>query len=304
MHLDVGDGHRIYIEDCGAEQGVPAVFIHGGPGSSCKPYHRQFFHPEHYRTVLFDQRGCGRSQPPGLTRNNSTPDLVADIERIREALEIERWVVFGGSWGATLGLLYAQAHPERVLGMILRGCFLARHRDLEWFMGAGGARQFFPEHWLRFIEAVPEAGNGAVIDVCHRLITDEDPVIREHIARAWANWANCVVCFSLDSGPAEEAGDTQELISTTAIEIHYAAHRYFVAENQILDEIEKLPRVPVTLVHGRRDLTCVPESSWSLHRAIPGSRLHLLQRSGHLASEAATVDALVQASDEMLDLIK
>lgn len=304
LAVDVGDAHRLYVEDCGNERGLPVVFLHGGPGSSCKPYHRQFFDAQRYRIILFDQRGCGRSQPSGSLRNNSTDRLVSDMEAIRSALDIERWMIFGGSWGSTLGLLYAQAHPDRVSAMVLRGSFLARQQDLDWFLGERGARRFYPEHWQAFLEQVPEAGDGEVLQACHTLITAGDSGARERVARAWSQWATRIVSFSLDAEPGEDAASVGDLIDKAALEIHYAAHRYFIADNQILDNIGRLPNVPVLLVHGRRDLTCLPEASWLLYRAIPGARLEIIPRAGHLASEPPTIDALVRATDEMPRLVR
>jgi proline iminopeptidase len=301
MQFDVGDGHRIHVEECGVAAGAPVVFLHGGPGSGCKPYHRQFFDPGRWRIVLFDQRGAGRSTPAGATRANTTAHLIADIELIRARLGIERWLAFGGSWGATLALLYAQAHPSRVSGLVLRGTFLARRRDLEWFVG-DGVRRVFPDAWEEFIGRVPEARGGDVVAACRDVMAGDDPAARERVARAWSDWAGRVVGFSLDS--PEQAGSeegAQPVIAKAAIEIHYAANGYFIDEDQIMRGLHRLPEVPVTLIHGRRDLTCMPESGWLLHRALPGSKLVWLHRAGHLAGEPDMTDALVAAAADMLE---
>lgn len=302
--LDVGDGHHIHFEDCGAEAGIPVVFLHGGPGSGCKAYHRRFFDPARYRIVLFDQRGAGRSQPRGRLEANSTQALVGDMERLRAHLGIERWVLFGGSWGATLAMVYAQHHPERVLARVLRGSFLARPRDLEWFLEDGASR-LFPEHWARLVESVPEAERRDLVAAFHRRVVQGSEAERRSAALAWSHWAGKVVTWTLpaaqqtpDSAPEDDAAWAR-LLADTGIEVHYAVNRYFLQPDQILRHAGAGPEVPTTIIHGRRDLTCTFESGWLLHRAIPGSRLVTLPESGHLANEPAMIDALVQATDEL-----
>lgn len=296
--LPAGERHTLYVEDCGRADGIPVVFLHGGPGSGCKPYHRQFFNPEVWRVVLFDQRGAGRSTPLGETRDNDSRALVADIEAIRERLGIERWAVLGGSWGAALALLYAQTHPERVTGLILRGTFLARRRDVEWFFG-DGVRRIFPEAWHRFREALGVEEGADVVAHCHARMQRGDAAERERVARAWAQWSGTVVAFSLAGEVPGGGDDVARMIAETAIETHFARYGYFLEPDELVRHLPRVPRVPVTVIHGRRDLTCAPESAWLVHRALPRSRLVMLHEAGHLASERAMIDALVAATDAL-----
>lgn len=289
--------HSVYVEQCGNQHGIPVVFLHGGPGSGCNDNHRRYFNPDRYRIILFDQRGCNRSSPTGAIEHNTTQDLLADMERIRRHLGIDKWLLFGGSWGATLALLYAETHPERVLGLILRGAFLARQCDLDWFV-RDGVNRIFPDHWQELTADFSTAETDDLIAALHRRIFAGDDDIRRQAARAWALWAGRVVTWSLtDEYLLDEQMD--KILNEARIEVHYAHNRYFIDENQILDQIGRVPEVPITLIHGRRDLTCLPESSWLLHRALIRSRLVLLPQAGHLAGEPAMVDALIDATDQM-----
>jgi proline iminopeptidase len=302
-HLDCGDGHKVYMEEAGNPQGIPVIFLHGGPGSGCKPSHRQYFDPDKYRIIIFDQRGAGRSEPHGLLKANTTAHLLADMERMREMLEIEQWLLFGGSWGATLALLYAETYPQHVSGMILRGCFLARRRDLDWFTGTG-AINVFPDYWHDFCNNFSVDEQSDLVVACHRGVSSTDANTRLATAKAWADWAGRVVTYTL---PVEECDtpveDEERMVRETALEMHYAVNRYFIDENQILANIKSIPEVPVMIVHGRRDMTCPVESSWLLHRAIKQSSLKILRDSGHLSGEPAMIDALVSATDEMAELL-
>lgn len=295
--LDVGDGHQIHFEDAGPHDGLPVVFLHGGPGSGCKPSHRQFFDPARYRSVLFDQRGCGLSRPFGCCEANTTRHLVADIERLREHLGIPAWVVFAGSWGVALGLAYAERHPERVLGMVLRGSFLARPVDLSWFLADGAARML-PRAWAEFNAALGTPQS--LVDEMHRRVFGVDHALALEAARAWGRWSTEVVTFSMEQGDSEPEPPAEVLIGKTRLEIHYARHRYFLQPDELLVNASALPRVPVTIIHGQRDLTCTPEAGWALHRAVPGSTLEILRTAGHLSGEPLMTDALVRAADTML----
>lgn len=299
-YLETGGVHRVHVEDCGRRDGIPIVFLHGGPGSGCKPYHRQFFDPARYRIVLFDQRGCGRSTPAGATEQNTTAELIADIEAIRERLGIGRWVLFGGSWGATLALLYAQRHPQRVRAMILRGTFLARRQDIDWFFRDGVSR-IFPDAWEAFTAAFPSVVDGDYVAAAYEAMRAGDPARRTACARAWSGWTGKVVTCLLSETPAAELTPEQleRMRNEVAVETHYARHRYFIEENQVLRDVPRLPQVPTVIVHGRRDLTCTLEASWMLHRALPHSRLVILREAGHLASEPAMIDALVSATEQL-----
>jgi len=295
--LDVGDGHQLHFEDAGPLDGLPVVFLHGGPGSSCKPSHRQFFDPARYRSVLFDQRGCGLSRPFGCCESNTTWHLVEDIERLREHLGIPAWVVFAGSWGAALGLAYAERHPERVLGMVLRGTFLARPSDLSWFLADGAARML-PRAWFELNEALGRPAS--LVDEMHRRVFGVDQAAALAAARAWGRWSGEIVTFSLEQGDSDPEPPAEVLLAKTRLEIHYARHRYFLQPDELLANASALPRVPVTIIHGQRDLTCTPEAGWALHRAVQGSSLEILRTAGHLSGEPLMTDALLRAADAML----
>ena len=295
--LDVGDGHIVYVEEAGVPDGIPIVFLHGGPGSSCKPSHRQFFNPARYRNFLLDQRGAGRSRPFGGTTANTTQALVADLEHLRRVAQVEKWVLFGGSWGAALALAYAEAHPTHVLGMIFRGTFLARRRDLDWFMQDGAAR-LLPRAWAEFEIAV--RGVGYEIPALHAAVLGADAALAERVTRAWSKWSGEVVSFSLDHGDGDPLMPLAELLAKTQIELHYAVHRYFLDDNQLLANAHRLPRVPLHIIHGQRDLTCAAEAGWAVHQAVPWSTFEVLRTTGHLSGEPLMTEALVRAADAML----
>jgi len=298
--LAVDDLHRVYVERCGAAGALPVVFLHGGPGSGCKPDHRQFFDPRRYDIVLFDQRGSGRSQPCAEVERNDTQALIADMETIRRYCGFERWVVSGGSWGAALALAYAQTHPDRVLGLVLRGVFLARDSDLLWFAG-GGARRMLPREWRRFESIAAQPPERDLIAWLHEGIFGDDASTRERLALAWSDWSTAVVMFSFDQAGEAHTSDAASALAKARIEMHYARHRYFLDEDQLLRDAARLPSVPVTIIHGGRDLTCTPDAAFALHQAVPQSKLEILRSAGHLSSEAAMVDALVRASDALAD---
>lgn len=299
--IPVDEPHEIHVEECGNPEGVPVIFLHGGPGSGCSADHRRFFDPAFYRIVLFDQRGAGRSSPAGETRNNTSADLISDMERIRRTLGIARWMLFGGSWGATLALLYAQAHPERVSAMVLRGVFLARETDLLWFFR--DLRRLLPEAWARFSHAVRDVDD--LIGGYHQSVHGDDRARALHAAQAWNVWGSEVVNWQRDRTPS--TADTQvpgePLLAKIRLETHYAQHRYFIGENRILERADSLPVVPVSIVHGRLDLACNLLAAWQLQRAIPGSRLMVLERAGHLMSEPDMAQALVAETDRLRALL-
>ena len=299
--LAVGDGHELYFEEAGPLDGLPVVFLHGGPGGGCKPSHRQFFHPTRYRSVIFDQRGAGRSRPFGETRANTTPHLIADLERLREHLGIDAWVLFAGSWGVALGLAYAQAYPARVLGMVLRGSFLARQTDWEWFLEAGAARML-PVAWARLTAALGHPH--AIAPYLHQCLFGPDETLALAAARAWMAWSSEVVMYSFNSFESEPEAPAAQVLGKARIELHYAVNRYFLADDQLLTDAAKLPRVPVHIVHGQRDLTCTPQASWLLQQAIPGAQLEILRTAGHLSGEPLVTDALLKAADRMADELR
>lgn len=298
LQFDVGGGHQLHVERCGNPGAIPVVFLHGGPGSGCKADHRQFFDPQAYDIILFDQRGAGRSTPYGGVEHNNTALLIADMERIREHFGVRQWLVFGGSWGATLALAYAEAHTERVLGLVVRGSFLARRRDLAWFAGEG-ANRLLPVQWQRFVDNVGVPVDANLISHLHAAIFSSDKAVLERAARAWDGWSTAVVMFSLEASGDGGASDLTSAIAKCRIEMHYAAHEYFLAENQLLRDAPRLAQLPAIIIHGARDLTCTADAAWALHQAMPHARLEILRTAGHLSSEAPMVDALVRAADEM-----
>ncbi|EXJ13475.1 prolyl aminopeptidase [Imhoffiella purpurea] len=299
--LAVGGGHLLYVEECGRADGRPLLVLHGGPGSGCSPDHRRFFDPEHYRIILVDQRGSGRSVPRGGLVANRTSELVADLEQLRRTLGVDRWVLFGGSWGATLALVYAQNHPERVSALLLRSPFLARRVDLEWRFGDSGAARFFPEDWRDLSDCVGETQWERLIERYQEWVSGEDPGRSSAAARAWTNWGARLA--GLASPESDESGGLDaEILARAQVETHFALQRYFLAENELLMRAGELPDCPSILVQGQRDLACPPEGAWSLHRAMPGSRLRLLPEAGHLAWEAGVVDALVDETDRLRGL--
>ena len=297
FRLDVPGGHEIYVEQSGAPDGQPVVVLHGGPGGGCSPGMRRFFDPARYRVVLFDQRGCGRSRPHAEIAENTTWDLVADIERIRARLGIERWTVFGGSWGATLGLLYAQAHPDRVQRLILRGVFLMTKRELDWFYG-GGAGLFRPEAWSSFVNAIPEEERADLIAAYHTRRTEGDGQRQISFARLWAGWE--AACATLPGNDGHGGPDGAYARAFSRIESHYFVNRGWLEEDgQILRDAKRLKGIEGHIVQGRYDLICPPVSAWALHKAWPGAKLHMVSDAGHALSEPGIAARLVEIMDGM-----
>ncbi|MVF20719.1 prolyl aminopeptidase [Methylocaldum sp. BRCS4] len=292
--------HQIYVEECGNPSGMPVVFLHGGPGSGCRAYHRSFFNPNKYRIILIDQRGAGRSLPHGELHGNTTSDLIRDLEYIRHALRIDRWSVFGGSWGATLALVYAQRHSSRIAGLVLRAAFLARQRDIEWFVGSGADR-VYPEAWERFMENIPEPERLHSLSYLYSCLTGDDELAQRRAARAWALWSGQVIVGNeFDSSELNEHVSS-EAVNQARIELHYAVNRYFIPEDAILEQCDRIRHLPVILIHGRRDLVCPVESSFSLYKRLPNSELRVLPNAGHIAAGDEMIDALVTAADEMAE---
>ncbi len=301
--------HELYVEECGNPQGIPVVFLHGGPGSGCNPGHRRYFDPARYRIVLFDQRGSGKSLPSGETGQNRTADLVSDMETIRRHLAIDQWLLFGGSWGATLALIYLLTHPGNALGLILRGVFLARESDLEWFFLS--LRRLFPQAWSRFTQDIRDRSDlAALIDWFYQAVHDRDTTVAVNAARRWSEWGDAVVTWhretqaqKQDNGSEMQARQ-ERMLAKVRIETHFAKHRYFIDENEILERIGELPELPVSIVHGRFDLTCTQEAAWLLHQAVPGSRFIPVAEAGHLIDEPAMTAALIQETDRMCHLLR
>ncbi len=300
--LPVDAIHTLYVEETGNTDGIPVLFLHGGPGSGSNENHRRYFNPKRYRIIIFDQRGCQRSTPAGETRNNTTQALIADMEVIRTHFNIEQWVIFGGSWGATLGLVYAEMHPRRVLALVLRGTFLARQADLHWFAKAG-ASHIFPDFWEEFAGLIPENERDDLVFAYYLRVHGNDKKTQQEAAIAWSTWAGRIVTWSLSGvDPYHyQPGDIEKTINEVLIETHYARHNYFIEDNHILERSARLPPVPTKIIHGRRDLTCTLEASWSLKQYIAGAELIIVKEGGHLAGEPVMVDALISATDDIAE---
>ncbi|MFD2237115.1 prolyl aminopeptidase [Aureimonas populi] len=297
--LPVGDGHELYWELCGNPEGKPAVFLHGGPGSGCGPVHRRLFDPARYKVLLFDQRGCGRSTPLATLEANTTWHLVADIERLRTHFGVERWMVFGGSWGATLGLAYAQSHPERVSEMVLRGVFSGRKAELDWFYRAGASR-LFPDEWELFLAPLEEGERADPIAAYRRLLTHEDPAERGRAARAWTRWeARTVSMRTLPVLPVDGTAASAATLAFARIENHYFVHDLWLEEGQLLRQAHRLSGIPGVIVQGRYDVVTPPITAWELHKAWAGSQLTIVEDAGHAFSEPGTLKALVAATDRL-----
>ncbi|MFC4160542.1 prolyl aminopeptidase [Chitinimonas lacunae] len=289
--------HTMYWEECGNPNGVPVVFLHGGPGFGASPQSRRFFDPDFYRIVVFDQRGSGRSTPVGETRANTTQDLIADMERLREMLQIEQWLVFGGSWGSTLALAYGCTHPSRCLGFVLRGVFLGRPWELEWFMN--GVRNFFPEVWQKFADHLPAAEQGNLLENYQRRFNDPDPAVRLAAARAWCIYEGSCVTLLPDPHVETTHSDETMALGVGRLEAHYFANQLFLAGQPLLEQVERISHLPMITAQGRYDVVCPPVSAWELHKAWPGSELHILPDAGHSGWEPSINRELVRACEQM-----
>lgn len=297
--LAVTAPHVLYVEECGNPQGVPVIFLHGGPGAGCEAYHRRFFNPQRYRIILFDQRGAGRSTPHADLSANTTPDLVADMELIRALLQIDQWLVFGGSWGSTLALVYAETHPERVSGLILRGIFLCRPQEIHWFYQEG-ANWAFPDYWEDFAEPIPVAERGEMVAAYHRRLTGPAGAEQERCARAWSLWEGRTANLLPKREVVEFFGLSHTALSLARIECHYFMHNSFLDPNHILAHAHRLADIPGVIVQGRYDLICPVRSAWDLHQAWSRAKLILVPDAAHSATEAGITAALVSATDDFL----
>lgn len=295
--LDVGDGHVLYVEQCGAPDGMPVVVLHGGPGGGCSPWMRRFFDPGHYRIILFDQRGCGRSRPHASIEANTSWHLVNDIDLIRRHLGIDQWMVFGGSWGATLALLYAQKHPEQVRHLILRGVFLGTLPELDWFYG-GGAGRFWPEPWKKFAEIIPQDEQGDLIQAYHKRLFSGDLRTELKYAQTWTAWENAMA--SMNSRGIGSPGPADFSRAFARIENHYFANGVFLDdETAILNNLDQLEGIPGVIIQGRYDMVCPPRSAWRLAQGWPRAHLHMVDRAGHALSEHGISSTLVQVMDKL-----
>lgn len=298
--LDVGDEHGIYWETAGNPDGKPAVFLHGGPGGGINPKHRRLFDPARYRVMLFDQRGCGRSTPHAELEANTTWHLVSDIERLRELMGVERWLVFGGSWGSTLALAYAQTHPQRVSELVLRGIFTLRRFELEWYY-QHGASLVFPDKWERFLAPIPEAERGDLISAYRQRLTDPDRQARVEAARAWSLWEGETITLLPDAAISEQHDEEAFALAFARIENHYFVHRGWLEEGQLIRDAGRLRGIPGVIVHGRYDMACPAQNAWDLHCAWPEAELHIVEGAGHAFSEPGILDQLIGATDRFAD---
>ncbi|MEP2531609.1 prolyl aminopeptidase [Shimia sp.] len=295
--LDVGDCHSVYYEQSGNPDGIPVIVVHGGPGGGCSPAMRRYFNPKYFRIILFDQRGCGRSRPHASTDANTTWHLVADMERIRAALNIDSWIVFGGSWGATLSLIYAQTHPNHAMSLVLRGVFLMRQSELDWFYG-GGAGQFWPETWKRFIDLVPEDERDDLITAYHSRLFSGDRETEVRFARAWASWENALASVYSNGSGGEPPADYARAFSR--LENHYFLNKGFLeTDGHILENMHRIQDIPGYIVQGRYDMICPPRSAFELSELWPAADLRMIRNAGHALSEPGISSELVRIMDEL-----
>ncbi len=294
--LDVGEGHKVYYERSGKPGGKPAVFLHGGPGGGISPCHRQLFDPDIYDVMLFDQRGCGRSTPYASLEANTTWHLVDDIELLRQLVGTEQWLVFGGSWGSTLALAYAQKHPERVSAVILRGIYTMTRPELAWYYQFG-VSEMHPEKWKRFIALVPEDERSDVLGAYHRLLTGDDPVAQLEAAKAWTIWEGETITLLPDAEFAAPFLDPHYALAFARIETHYFVNAGWMEEGQLLRDAGKLSGIPGTIVHGRYDMPCPARYAYALHNAWPDADFQLVEGAGHAYSEPGILDQLIRATD-------
>lgn len=299
FYLPVSDGHQLWVAEYGNPNGLPAVFLHGGPGAGCESYHPRFFDPEKYRIILFDQRGSGRSKPHASLYENTTQHLIADIETLRHHLDINKWVVFGGSWGSTLGLAYTQAYPERALGLVLRGIFLCRDEDIEWFYQQG-ASEIFPDYWQDFEKIVPQQERSKMVAAYYQRLTSDDQQQCLQAAREWSIWEGRTSTLHPKKSVTDHFGNDHVALSLARIESHYFIHHSFLDENQLLRDAYRLKDVPGYIVHGRYDVVCPMTQAYALHQAWPGADYYIAPTSGHSASEPEIVNALVRATNELV----
>ena len=294
--LDVGDGHSIYWERVGTKGAKPALFLHGGPGGGLSPSQRRAFDPAKYDVLLFDQRGCGKSTPFASLEHNTTWDLVADIEKLREMVGVSRWLVFGGSWGSTLALAYAQTHPDRVSEIVLRGIFTLRRWELEWYY-QHGASLLFPDKWERFVAPIPEAERGDLMAAYRKRLTGEDPTEQLRAAKAWAQWEGETITLLPDPQVASTFYGDDYALAFARIENHYFVHAGWMDDGQLIRDAHKLRDIPAVIVQGRYDVCCPPQTAWDLHRAWPEAEFHMVEGDGHAYSQPGILHHLIEATD-------
>lgn len=298
--IKVDNVHEIYVEESGDPNGIPVLFIHGGPGGGCDEQSRRFFDPERYRIICFDQRGSGRSKPFAELENNTSQHLVDDIEKIRNHLNINHWMLFGGSWGSTLALLYAQTHPNKILSMILRGIFLCRDKDIRWLYQEGASR-IFPDEWKHFLQPIPESERDDMVKAYYKVLTSQNELKRMSAAKAWSGWEG--VCSTLKANPKLKAhfSDPHVAMAMARIEAHFFINKGFIERDQILENIDKVKNIPAIIIHGRYDMVCPLDNALDLYDAWENTELHIVREAGHSAFEPAITDALIKATDTMAE---
>lgn len=301
--VPVGDGHELYVDESGNPDGIPVLFVHGGPGGGCGRYDRRYFDPESYRIILFDQRGSGRSTPHASLEENTTAHLVEDMETIRRHLGVEKWALFGGSWGATLSLVYAETHPERVLGLVLRGVFLCRPKEFDWFY-RGGAARIFPDYWQDFLQPLDEEERDDPMAAYYRLLTGENDLRQMSAAKAWSIWEGRCATLRPSHEVVESYSKPHRALSLACIEAHYFINNAFLEPDQILRNAHRLSGLPGTIIHGRYDMICPLDNAFELQQAWPDAELQIIREAGHSATEPGTVDALIRATDELARQIR
>lgn len=297
FHLKVSDLHTIYVEESGNPNGKPVVFLHGGPGGGSMPAYRQYFDPKKWRIVIFDQRGCGKSTPFAELKENTTWDLVSDIEKIREHLKIQKWAIFGGSWGSTLSLCYSISHPERCTELFLRGIFMIRKKEIDWFYQEG-ASKIFPDLWEDYLKPIPAQERHDMVSAYYKRLTSENKEVRTEAAKAWSIWEGSTSKLMYDAEAAKRFGDDEFADAFARIECHYFTNKgFFKNENWILENADAIKNIPTVIIQGRYDVVCPAESAWELHKKLPASHLHIIPDSGHSMSEKGILSKLVEYTD-------
>ena len=294
--LEVGSGHKLYYEECGNPQGKPVVFLHGGPGGGCTANMRRFWNPDVYRIILFDQRGSGKSTPHASLEDNTTWDLVNDIEILRAALQVEKWQVFGGSWGSTLALAYSQTHPQHVTEIIRRGVFMLRKKEIDWFY-QHGASEIFPDRWEEYLKPIPKGERGDLLSAFHKRLTSEDSGVRIEAAKAWSAWEGTTSTLLPNADIAADIAADDMALALARIECHYFVNGGFMEEDQLIKNVQRIRNIPAIIVQGRYDVVCPAVSAWDLAEAWPEAELRISPDAGHAAFEPGNVHELVTASD-------